>query len=69
MLEEMGIEYTTTLAQFNGEQKSPDYLQLNPNGRSPTLVDQPKDGSEPIIAFESSSTNPYTRSKKRASLL
>lgn len=40
-LEEAGIEYDLTYIDFaKQEQKAPDYMQLNPNGRIPTIVDR-----------------------------
>ena len=38
-LEEVGIPYTThRLILANGEQRSPEYLKINPRGRVPSLV-------------------------------
>lgn len=40
MLEELGLDYQVhSLNLISGEQKQPDYLEINPNGRIPTLVD------------------------------
>jgi len=39
-LEEMGLEYQVhPISLAEGEQKAPEYVRLNPNGRIPTLVD------------------------------
>lgn len=39
-LEELAIDYRTQYVRFeNNEQKQPDYLRLNPNGRIPVIVD------------------------------
>ncbi|HEX4870758.1 MAG TPA: glutathione S-transferase N-terminal domain-containing protein [Nevskiaceae bacterium] len=39
-LEELGLPYAVRAIDLTrGEQKQPDYLRLNPNGRIPTLVD------------------------------
>ena len=39
-LEEVGAPYQITrIDLMKGEQKNPDYLKLNPNGKVPTLVD------------------------------
>ena len=40
MLEELGLTYKVQLVNIGtGEQRRPDYVKLNPNGRIPTLVD------------------------------
>ncbi len=40
-LEEAGIDYELVPIDFSKkEQKAPDYMQLNPNGRIPTIVDR-----------------------------
>lgn len=50
-LEEAGLPYTLRPIDFgNKEQKAPDYVALNPNGRIPTLVDHGRDGH---VVFES----------------
>jgi glutathione S-transferase len=39
VLEEVGAEYTTTRIDFaSNQQRSPDYLKINPKGRVPALV-------------------------------
>jgi len=43
-LEEAGLPYDLTAIDFaKKEQKAPDYMALNPNGRIPTLVDRAND--------------------------
>lgn len=40
-LEELGLAYTVKPVNIlSGEQKTPDYLRINPNGRIPTIVDR-----------------------------
>lgn len=40
ILEELGLTYESIhLKLEEGEQKAPDYLKINPNGRIPALVD------------------------------
>lgn len=43
-LEEAGVRYDLTFIDFaKKEQKAPDYLKLNPNGKIPTVVDRAED--------------------------
>lgn len=50
-LEEAGIEYDLTFVDFSkNEQKAPDYVKLNPNGKIPTIVDRSNDN---FVVFES----------------
>ncbi len=40
-LEELGVPYTLkAIALSKGDQKQPEYLKINPNGRIPTIVDR-----------------------------
>ena len=40
-LEELGVPYTLKAVSLSkGEQKAPDYLKINPNGRIPAIVDR-----------------------------
>jgi GST-like protein len=49
-LEELGLDYTLTHVDLNkGEQKAPDFLALNPNGKIPVLTDRAKG----VTLFES----------------
>ena len=50
ILEEAGVPYDLTAINFaEKEQKAPDYLRLNPNGKIPTIVDR----DEGRASFES----------------
>lgn len=50
-LEELGLPYNlNTLDLGKGEQKNPAYMQLNPNGRIPAIVDRDNDD---FTVFES----------------
>ena len=41
MLEELGLPYTVHALSFERqEQKTPDYLQITPDGRIPAIVDR-----------------------------
>src|SRR6056300_694790 len=40
-LEEMGLDYNVIAVDLAAnEQKAPDYLAINPNGRIPTIIDR-----------------------------
>ena len=50
-LEEAGIKYDITSVDFaKKEQKTPEYLKLNPNGRIPTIIDRSNNN---FVVFES----------------
>ena len=54
MLEETGLLYEAHKVDFaRGEQKTPDYLSLNPNGKIPAIIDPDGPGGEPLALYES----------------
>jgi glutathione S-transferase len=57
MLEELGLEYEHVPTNFLGDNKQPDYLAINPNGRIPTLVDGD------TVLWESMAINLYLAAK------
>ncbi|MDX9741685.1 MAG: glutathione S-transferase N-terminal domain-containing protein [Gammaproteobacteria bacterium] len=60
-LEELGLEYRVRPISFDRkEQKEPWYLELNPNGRIPTLIDHGEDG---FVVFESGAILVYLAEK------
>ena len=60
-LEEMGLDYTLhALDLGSGEQKQPDFLTLNPNGRIPAIVDR---DNEDLAIFESGAILIYLAEK------
>ena len=51
VLEELELPYTVKRINIlEGDQRSPDYIALNPNARIPTIVDNDEDG---FVVFES----------------
>lgn len=65
MLEELGIPYTVHPLDFSKkEQKAPEFLKINPNGRIPAIVDsEPPFGGEPFPVFESGAILYYLAEK------
>jgi glutathione S-transferase len=55
--EEVGVEYELVPTHFLGDSKKPDFLQINPNGRIPALVDGD------VVLFESMAINLYLAKK------
>lgn len=54
-LEEMGLDYRVKAVDITkGDQFAAEYLEINPNGKMPTIVDHdPIDGNGPVPVFES----------------
>ena len=66
MCEELGIKYDWALVDFSkNEQKSPDFLEINPNGRIPALIDKEAD----VTVAESSVILEYLATKFKSKLL
>lgn len=64
MLEECGLKYEATkLDMSNKQNKSPEYLKLNPNGKVPTLIDGD------FVIWESVAINRYLAEKYKPELL
>jgi len=61
MLEETGLDYEFTYVRLQeGDQKKPDFLKMNPNGRIPVIVDKANDD---FVVFESGAILVYLAEK------
>ncbi|MDH7971238.1 glutathione S-transferase N-terminal domain-containing protein [Sphingomonas sp. AR_OL41] len=64
MLEETGLPYEPHLVDFaTDDQKSPEFVSLNPNGKIPAMIDPDGPGGEPIGLFESGAILLYLADK------
>ena len=53
MLEETGLPYEAHLVDFGkGDQRTPEYLSLNPYGKIPAIIDPAGPGGKPLPLFE-----------------
>src|SRR5437763_14481649 len=61
LLEELGLPYTFKPINIGrGDQLTPAFLKISPNGRMPAIVDhEPTGGGEPISIFESGAIMTY----------
>jgi GSH-dependent disulfide-bond oxidoreductase len=64
MLEEIGLPYEVHLVDFNkNDQKTPEFLSLNPNGKIPAIIDLNGPGGAPLGLFESGAIMQYLAEK------
>jgi GST-like protein len=64
MLEETGLPYEPHLVDIlKGDQSTPEFLSLNPNGKIPAIVDLGGPGGRPIGLFESGAILIYLAEK------
>lgn len=64
MLEETGLPYEPHLVRFDtSEQKTDEFLSLNPNGKIPAILDPSGPGGKPLALFESGAILIYLADK------
>ncbi len=64
MLEETGLPYEEHKVDFGpSEQKTPEFLSLNPNGKIPAIIDPDGPGGVPLGLFESGAILVYLAEK------
>jgi GST-like protein len=64
MLEEIGLPYEAHLVDITkNESWTPDFLSLNPNGKSPAIIDPDGPGGAPLALFESGAILVYLAEK------
>jgi GSH-dependent disulfide-bond oxidoreductase len=64
MLEEIGLPYEVHLVDFGkDDQKTPEFLSLNPNGKIPAILDPNGPGGAPLGLFESGAILQYLAEK------
>ena len=64
MLEEIELAYEVHLVDFNkNDQKTPEFLSLNPNGKIPAILDPNGPGGKPLGLFESGAILQYLAEK------
>jgi GST-like protein len=64
MLEEIGLPYEPHLVDFGkDDQKTPEFLSLNPNGKIPAIIDPDRPGGKPLALFESGAILQYLAEK------
>jgi GST-like protein len=64
MLEELALPYEPHLVRFDrDDQKTPEFLSLNPNGKIPAIIDPDGPGGKPLALFESGAILLYLADK------
>jgi GST-like protein len=64
MLEEIGLPYEVHLVDFGkDDQRTPEFLSLNPNGKIPAIIDPNGPGGKPLGLFESGAILQYLAEK------
>ena len=63
-LEELALAYEPHLVSFEeNDQRSPEFLSLNPNGKIPAIIDPDGPGGRPLALFESGAILVYLADK------
>ena len=63
-LEELGLPYEAhTINILKDDQKTPEFLSLNPNGKIPAIIDPDGPGGRPLALFESGAILTYLADK------
>lgn len=66
MLEELGLPYEAHLVDISkNESHTPEFLELNPNGKIPAIIDPDGPGGQPIALFESGAILLYLADKTK----
>jgi GST-like protein len=66
MLEEIGLPYEPHTINFSkDDQKTPEFLSLNPNGKIPAIIDPDGPDGKPLGLFESGAILQYLAEKTR----
>ena len=64
MLEETALPYEAHLVDFGkDDQKTPEFLSLNPNGKIPAIIDPDGPGGQPLLLWESGAILGYLAGK------
>lgn len=64
MLEAIGMPYEAHRVSFDGDQqKTPEFLSINPNGKIPAILDPDGPGGQPLALFESGAILLYLAEK------
>ncbi|MEO8460993.1 MAG: glutathione S-transferase N-terminal domain-containing protein, partial [Dokdonella sp.] len=64
MLEETGLAYEPHVVDImKGDNNTPEFLSLNPNGRIPAIIDPDGPGGVPLALFESGAILLYLADK------
>jgi len=64
MLEECGLPYKAIKVDLEkGEQKTPNYLKINPSGQIPAMVDPDRPGGKPLVLAQSGAIILYLAEK------